>query len=82
VLIATGADDSFVPMESVLAFADALKKAGVDYQLLIYGHAVHAFTNPDADSHHMANIAYNAEADHRSWEAMKDFFTEIFAGHK
>jgi dienelactone hydrolase len=82
VLIATGADDAFVPMESVLAFGDALKKAGVDYQLLIYGHAVHAFTNPDADSHHMPNIAYNAEADHRSWEAMKDFFAEIFAAHK
>jgi dienelactone hydrolase len=49
-----------------------------NYQINIYGGAEHAFTNPAADSHHIPGIAYNEQADKRSWAAMKDFFEEIF----
>jgi dienelactone hydrolase len=79
VLILNGAADTFVKPEDLQACSDGLSKAGVDFQIVNYGHAVHAFTNPDSDSHHMANIAYNAPADLRSWKAMMDFFEEIFA---
>jgi len=78
VLVQTGADDPMAPMDVLAKFEEGLKAGGVDYQVIVYGHAVHAFTNPAADSHHLPGIAYNAEADHRSWQAMKDFFTEIF----
>ena len=55
-----------------------MKAAHVDYQVIVYGGAHHAFTNPAADSHHIPNIAYNADAARRSWAAMGTFFDEIF----
>ena len=53
-------------------------QAGADFQMIDYPGAVHAFTNPDADRHKMNNIAYNADADQKSWEQMKQFFTKLF----
>ena len=55
-----------------------MRAAGVDWQLVVYGGAVHAFTNPGAGSDRSRSAAYNAEADRRSWEAMKVFFAELF----
>jgi dienelactone hydrolase len=78
ILVCTGGDDAFVPPSQVQAFEAEMRQGHVDWQVLTYGGAHHAFTNPAADSHHIANIAYNAQADRRSWEAMKGFFEEIF----
>ncbi|MCA8910907.1 MAG: dienelactone hydrolase family protein [Planctomycetes bacterium] len=75
VLVLHGADDNF---ESVVALNKELKDAGVDYEIDLYGHTVHAFTNPKAGNDPSRGVAYNAEADVRSWERMKDFFWEIF----
>ena len=55
-----------------------MRKAKVDWEMNVYGHAVHAFTNPDADKAKIPGVAYNKEADHRSWQAMLDFFNEVF----
>jgi dienelactone hydrolase len=78
ILICTGADDAFVPAKSVAAFEDEMRTAGADYQIIAYGGAHHAFTNPDADKAHMTNVAYNAAADKRSWQAMNALFAEVF----
>jgi len=78
VLVCHGADDPHVPMEQVIAFQEEMRNAGVDWQTVSYGGAVHAFTNPDSGDDPTAGSAYNAKADRRSWEAMKDFFAEIF----
>jgi dienelactone hydrolase len=78
ILVCTGADDSFVPAEQVIAFIEEMKAAKADYQINVYSNAVHAFTNPKADEHHIPNIAYNAEADHRSFEAMLALFKECW----
>ena len=51
-----------------------MRKAGVDWQIVIYGGAVHSFTNPDAGHDPSRGAAYNEKADRRSWEAMKVFF--------
>ena len=79
VLVLTGAADPSVPPEQVKAFQDEMTKAGVDWYLTSYGGAVHAFTNPASGHDPSKGVAYNAAADRRSWTAMKDFFTEIFA---
>ncbi|HUB23805.1 MAG TPA: dienelactone hydrolase family protein [Tepidisphaeraceae bacterium] len=78
ILVCTGADDAFVPPQQVQGFIDEMRKAGADYQVIIYGGAHHAFTNPDADKFGISNIAYNAAADHRSWAAMLSLFDEVF----
>ena len=77
VLVLHGADDPLVPPEEVLAFEDEMRKAGVDWQMVIYGGAVHAFSNPEAGNDPSLGAAYNEKADKRSWEAMKTFFEEI-----
>jgi dienelactone hydrolase len=78
IMVCTGGDDAFIPPAQVVAFEQEMRQAKVNWQVLVYGGAHHAFTNPEADSHHIPNIAYNADADRRSWEAMKGFFSEIF----
>ncbi len=78
VLALHGADDPFVKPDEVAAFQDEMRKAGVDWQLNIYGGAVHGFTNPANGTDNSKGAAYNAKADKRSWEAMKSFFAEIF----
>jgi dienelactone hydrolase len=78
VLALHGADDPLVKPEVVTKFEDEMRKAKVDWELVKYGGAVHSFTNPDAGNDPSKGAAYNAEADARSWQAMKDFFAEIF----
>jgi dienelactone hydrolase len=78
VLALHGADDPFVPTKDVLAFQDEMRKAGVDWQMNIYGGAVHSFTNPESGNDPSKGMAYNEKADRRSWEAMKLFFSEVF----
>lgn len=78
VLALHGADDPFVKADEVAAFQDEMRKAGVDWQINIYGGAVHGFTNPDNGTDNSRGAAYNKEADMRSWEAMRVFFAEVF----
>ena len=78
VLALHGGDDPFVPAEQVAAFQDEMRKAGVDWNMVIYGGAVHSFTNPDSGNDNSKGAAYNEKADKRSWEDMKQFFSEIF----
>ena len=62
----------------VAALQDELRSAKVDWQMIYYSGAVHAFTRPDAGNDNSKGAAYNERADKRSWEAMKGFFAEIF----
>ena len=78
VLVLHGADDPLVPPNEVLAFEEEMRKARVDWQMIVYGDAVHSFTNPAAGDDPSRGAAYNEKADKRSWEAMKSFFQEIF----
>ena len=78
VLALHGADDPYVPKDQVAAFEEEMRKANADWQLVSYGGAVHSFTNPDSGNDSPKGAAYNESADKRSWEAMKQFFAEIF----
>jgi dienelactone hydrolase len=79
VLALCGADDPFEKPDDMKAFEQQLRDNNVDYQIVSYGHAVHAFTDPGVDALHLDGAKYNAAADKRSWQAMRDFFAEIFA---
>ncbi len=78
ILVLHGADDPHVPPEQVAAFEKEMRDAGVDWQLVKYGGAVHAFSIPSAGNDNSTGVAYNAAADRRSHQAMRDFFTELF----
>jgi dienelactone hydrolase len=86
VLICHGAVDPFVKPEELAAFKKALDDGKLDYQLISYAGAIHAFTNPDADRMAkltgLSGIGYNEAADRRSWAQLKLFFDEIFSSHK
>jgi dienelactone hydrolase len=77
VLALAGADDPFQKPEDLTAFESEMRDSKVDWQIVFYGGAVHAFTQPDPGFVN-AGAKYNEKADKRSWEAMKTFFAEIF----
>jgi len=72
-----GHDDPMVPPESVLSLETEMTEAGVDWQIHAYGNTSHAFTNPQANMPENG-MAYNPDADRRSWAAMKFFLEELF----
>ena len=80
VLILHGADDPYVKQADVAAFMDEMRKGGVNWELVQYSGAVHAFTIKGAGADNSKGAAYNEQADRRSWEAMKNFWNEVFAG--
>jgi dienelactone hydrolase len=78
ILVLQGADDPVAKPEQVKGFIDEMEGGKVDYHIVLYGGAVHAFTQKEAGNDPSKGSAYNADADRRSWQAMKDFFAEIF----
>ncbi|MFA5794185.1 MAG: dienelactone hydrolase family protein [Candidatus Brocadiia bacterium] len=78
ILILHGADDRSVTPEAITAFENEMRGARTDWQMVIYGNAVHGFTNSANGNDSSKGVAYDQTADRRSWEAMKGFFKEIF----
>ncbi len=81
VLVLNGADDPFVKPEHITRFEQEMQAAGVSYRFVNYPGAKHSFTNPDADSfgkRFSLPMAYDPEADIQSWQAMQEFFDELF----
>lgn len=78
VLVLHGADDPFVPANEIEAMKSEFNAAKVDWQMVYYSGAVHSFTQKMAGDDNSRGAAYNANADKRSWQAMKDFFNELF----
>jgi dienelactone hydrolase len=77
ILVCHGALDPHVPLTQVTAFADEMKTANADWQLITYGNAMHGFTHED--KWNAPGVAYHAPSDARSWHAIEAFFAEIFS---
>lgn len=78
VLVLHGAADPFAPAAQVAALEKELTDADVDWQVVLYGGAVHAFTQKEAGDDPSKGAAYQESADKRSWVAMESFLKEIF----
>jgi dienelactone hydrolase len=76
ILVCHGALDPHVPMTQLNAFAEEMNGAAADWQLIVYGGAVHGFTH-DAGPY-APGVAYHAQADARSAAAIGSFFGELF----
>ena len=79
ILVCHGAADGFISEESLLEFRSAMAQSDVDWQMVYYAGARHGFTNPAADEYGLENLKYDPAADRRSWENMRQFFTELFS---
>jgi dienelactone hydrolase len=81
-LVLTGEADPFVPAEQVAAFKKEMDAAKASYKVIGYPGAKHSFTSKGADEFGKKfnlPLAYNADADQKSWAEMQTFFKEIFA---
>jgi len=67
-----------VTPDQVHAFAQEMTKSAANWQIDIYGHTMHGFTNPQANDPGFGTV-YNGEADQRSWQALRNFLTEVFS---
>ena len=81
VRVYNGADDKFIPAEAIEGLKKEMADQKVNFKFVNYPGAVHAFTNPEATEigkKFSLPLAYNAEADKKSWADMQKFFKEIF----
>ena len=76
VLAIHGAADPIVNLDAVAAFEKEMTAGNVDWQVMLLGGVMHAFTDKvhvQAPDH---GLKYDAAADKRSWEAMRDLFKD------
>jgi dienelactone hydrolase len=78
VLACTGALDPLVPPKDVAAFQSEMMAARADWQLIVYGRALHSFTNAAVDGLGDPRMAYDEAADRQSWSALLAFLDESF----
>ncbi|MGY4532775.1 dienelactone hydrolase [Pseudomonas sp. TE3786] len=75
VLVLHGAADPLVPKEQLPAFEAEMDAAGVDWQLVSYGGAVHSFTDPSADN--LPMMKYNPTVSARAFSTMAHLLKEV-----
>lgn len=77
VLVLHGHDDPMAQVDAVVALEKELTAGGADWQIHVYGNTLHAFTNPAANDPDFGTV-YDATADRRSWQALRNFLDELF----
>jgi dienelactone hydrolase len=82
VLALHGVLDPHVPMTQVHAFSDEMTAAGVDWQVNLYGGAMHGFTHRHAIAGAMPGVEYHATTDRRSFAAASEFLSELAREHR
>lgn len=75
ILVCTGADDPYAPLDSVPPFQAEMTAAEADCQVIVYTGTLHGFTNPDP-RREAPGIGYHAQSAARSWAAMLGFLHE------
>jgi dienelactone hydrolase len=76
VLICHGSADPHITLEHVTAFVAEMDHARADWQLIVYGGAMHGFTHQHARADHTPGVAYQPDADRRSFAAATRFVAE------
>ena len=76
ILACTGAKDPLVPLADVTAFQEEMAAAEADWQLIVYGQALHSFTNRNVLGMGDPRMDYDPSADRQSWAAALLFLDE------
>jgi dienelactone hydrolase len=82
VLVMNGADDTFTPAEAISGFESEMRNAGVDWQFVNFGGAVHCFAEPDEDGSVIKGCKFHEPSYRRSVRMMHEFFGDAFAARK
>ena len=77
ILACHGALDPHSPPADVTAFVEEMNHAAADWQIILYGGAMHGFTHKSATGQ-TPGVLYDALSDARSSAAMYSFFVEVF----
>jgi dienelactone hydrolase len=77
ILVLHGYKDALSSEQDIRAFEKEMNDKGADWQMIIYGRAMHAYTNPQA---HMPekSLQYDELTANRSFLAKRQFLEEIF----
>ena len=81
ILVLNGGADKFTTPQQIEQFKREMDGAGADYTFISYPGAMHSFTNPEADmlaKKFNMPIAYNPEADRKSWDELRNFLRSLF----
>jgi dienelactone hydrolase/ribosomal protein S18 acetylase RimI-like enzyme len=76
VLVCHGALDPHVPSKQLTGFIEEMDAAGADYQLIVYGGAMHGFTHDVGPQGQ--GVAYHAPSAQRSFQAITALLSEAF----
>lgn len=76
VMVCAGAEDPLIPAASREKFVALMNDCGADWQLLLYSHAGHSFTDKSIDALGMKGFFYHESTDRRSWAAMRELLIE------
>jgi dienelactone hydrolase len=79
ILVCHGDRDPLVDRDQVRTFQEEMDAVGANWHLHIYSGVKHGFTDPEADSHGLPALGYDASADRHSWAATMGLFDEVFA---
>ncbi|WP_222983759.1 dienelactone hydrolase family protein [Flagellimonas meishanensis] len=77
ILVLHGWADPLALPKDINMLAEELTERNAIWEMDIFGHTGHAFTNPNANSPENG-MNYNPLADGRGWQRMLNFFEEIF----
>lgn len=76
ILALHGADDPITPKPMMDALAEELSSARIDWQIMMFGGAVHSFCDPTVNA---GPVRYDEKLCRQSYRMMKEFFSEVFA---
>jgi dienelactone hydrolase len=77
ILVLHGGDDRFISDDELIEFQREMRNAKADWQVLIFGNAVHSFSNSDADAANIPGVAYHELTDRRAWSAFERFLEQV-----
>ena len=76
VMMHQGAADPFVPPDMRATFEKQMNEAGIDWQMVLHGGVLHAFTMKGSEENGIPGLGYNRAASERAWRSMLDLFAE------
>lgn len=71
-----GSEDPIMPPAQRDAFTAEMQAAGVDWRLVVYGGALHAFHHPPVDHTVVPGVGYHPRHAQRAWHDVVDLLTE------